>query len=869
MNRYWKFRRSILSRRSWKRVLFLAMMLVTLVGVTANPAASVGTKSVVIAQDNVSSSLAPSQNQIFQGQQQYESGQISSALQSWQRATEQLQPQSLQRAVLLSYVSIAAQDLGDWAQAEDAIAQSLSIIASSPRAPQLLRVRAQVLNAQGRLSLKQGKPEAAWETWQQAEADYDRADDLLGSVGAQINQSQALQTMGLYRRANLQLTAIVERLKDQPDSAVKAIALKSLGNVFQTSGSLAASRQYLTESLALQEQIGNESDIVDTLFALANTSRLLGETEAALAQYEVVAVRSPNALLKAKAQLNRLSLMLSAQQWQGAQQLAPRVFAQVKSLPASRDAIYSRVNLVDSLLSHADKSHQPVAWVSVDKAADLLKESVTQAQSLQDNRAQSLALGELSKLYGHTRQWQASQELAQKALFLSQTIDANDIAYRWQQQLGKAYHQQGKDVEAIDSYKGAVETLSEVRRDLLATNSDVQYSFRETVEPVYRELVSLLLLPDEVDQRSLLKAREVVEDLQLAELENYFRSACIDSAAEYVDKLDSKAAVLYPIVLADRVEVIVSLPDLPLRHYRTWQAKEVTDQTVDDLFQYLNPALSTNKRLRLSKQIYDWLITPVESALRERNISTLVFVLDGKFRSIPMAALYDGQQYLLEKYSVALTPGLKLLGPHFQNPKPLQALMMGLTEARDGFSALPGVKAELEQASARVDAQVLFDEEFTKQSLADEVDRVPFPVLHLATHGQFSSQLEDTFLLAWDERISMGELDDLLRSRRQAAEPIELMVLSACQTAEGDDRATLGLAGVAIRSGARSTLATLWAVNDESTAELMAEFYRELANTDLSKAEALRLAQIKVLKDPQFSHPYYWSPFVLIGNWLS
>ena len=185
------------------------------------------------------------------------------------------------------------------------------------------------------------------------------------------------------------------------------------------------------------------------------------------------------------------------------------------------------------------------------------------------------------------------------------------------------------------------------------------------------------------------------------------------------------------------------------------------------------------------------------------------------------------------------------------------------------FSALPGVKSELEQISARVNAEVLFDEDFTKANLSHEIDRVPFPILHLATHGQFSSDREKTFLLAWDQRITLSDLDDLLRSRRQQSEPIELMVLSACQTAEGDDRAALGLAGMALRSGARSTLATLWAVNDESTAALMAEFYQFLEDTDLSKAEALRLAQIKILQNPKFSHPYYWSPFVLIGNWLS
>jgi CHAT domain-containing protein len=805
---------------------------------------------------------------LAQGQRHYEAGELTAALESWQQVATQA-PQPLLKALAWSYVSLAAQDLGDWTKAEEAIARSLSLLADAPSQADKEPIQAQVLNVQGRLNLKKGQPEVAWEIWQQAEAAYAKQADVLGQVGAQINQAQALQTMGLYRRANVELTDITAFLKEQPDSDVKAIALMSLGNVFQTSGNLEQSRQQLEASLALSERLGNESAATQTLFSLANTLRLLGDTTSAQQRYEAVASRSPDAALRIKAQLNHLRLLLEAQQWPAAQQLLSRTYEQIQRLPASREAIYSRVNLAEILLSNPDAAHQPLTWLTADKVAALLQTGAQQAQTLQDDRAQSLALGELSRVYGHTRQWSDSQALAQRAITLAQDSHSQDIAYRWQRQLGKVYHQQGKDAEAIASYTDAVTTLKDVRRDLLATNSDVQYSFRETVEPIYRELVNLLLLPDEVSQQSLSQARETIEGLQLAELENYFKSACIDSASEYIDKLDSSAAVLYPIILSDRIEVIVSMPNSPLRHYRTWQSEDDTNQTIVDLFQHFNPALSSTKRLRLSKQIYDWLISPIETDLGAKNIETLVFVLDGQFRSIPMAALYDGEQYLLEKYSVALTPGLKLLGPHFQSPKPLQALMLGLSEARDGFSALPGVKTEIEQISARVNTEVLFDQDFTKSKLATEIDKFPFPVLHVATHGQFSSQLDETFLLAWDQRLTLSDLDDLLNSRRQQSEPIELMVLSACQTAEGDDRATLGLAGMAIRSGARSTLATLWAVNDESTAALMTEFYQELSNAELSKAQALRKAQIKILQNPQFSHPFYWSPFVLIGNWLS
>jgi CHAT domain-containing protein len=112
-------------------------------------------------------------------------------------------------------------------------------------------------------------------------------------------------------------------------------------------------------------------------------------------------------------------------------------------------------------------------------------------------------------------------------------------------------------------------------------------------------------------------------------------------------------------------------------------------------------------------------------------------------------------------------------------------------------------------------------------------------------------------------------LDTLLRAREQGElNPIELLVLSACQTATGDRRAALGLAGLAVRSGARSTLATLWSVNDRSTALFMVEFYRELGQPGVTKAQAVRNAQLALLKQPQYEHPYYWAPFILLGNWL-
>ena len=159
---------------------------------------------------------------------------------------------------------------------------------------------------------------------------------------------------------------------------------------------------------------------------------------------------------------------------------------------------------------------------------------------------------------------------------------------------------------------------------------------------------------------------------------------------------------------------------------------------------------------------------------------------------------------------------------------------------------------------------------FTRNSLAEEIRNFPSPIIHIATHGQFSSQAENTFILAYDTPVNVRELETLLRQRGENGESeiLELLVLSACETATGDDRATLGLAGVAVRAGARSTLATLWQVDDAATSLFMSVFYEHLGIPGTTKAEALRQAQLSLLAYDDYLLPYYWSAYILVGNWM-
>jgi CHAT domain-containing protein len=132
----------------------------------------------------------------------------------------------------------------------------------------------------------------------------------------------------------------------------------------------------------------------------------------------------------------------------------------------------------------------------------------------------------------------------------------------------------------------------------------------------------------------------------------------------------------------------------------------------------------------------------------------------------------------------------------------------------------------------------------------------------------FGGSANSSFIMAYDDIVDMNQLEGILKADNFKKNPLELLTLSACQTAEGDDRAPLGLSGIAIKAKVKSALGSLWSVNDEATYKLMSAFYTALLQDHTSKAQALQQAQLTLLRDKQFAHPFFWSPFILVGNWL-
>jgi CHAT domain-containing protein len=333
-----------------------------------------------------------------------------------------------------------------------------------------------------------------------------------------------------------------------------------------------------------------------------------------------------------------------------------------------------------------------------------------------------------------------------------------------------------------------------------------------------------------------------------------------------LDQFTHTAIIIYPIILPDRLELLVSWPH-GLKRYTV----AVPSQRLERVVRSFRASLQGGKvqrYMRHAQRLYNWLVKPLEAELARTEIKTLVVVPDGVLRLIPLAALHDGQDFIIHRYALATTPALALTDPKPLQRRNLQVLTMGLTEAVQGFAALPNVLGEITTIHKLYGGTQLLNENFLVDRIEQTLQTGDFSIIHIASHSKFARDVAQSFILTFDDKLTMDRLEAFVGRLRYRETPLELLTLSACETAVGDDQAALGLAGIAIKAGARSALATLWQVADEATTVLIQEFYRQLQQPSISRAQALQQAQLKLLVSSRYQSPFYWSPFLLINNWL-
>ncbi len=344
-------------------------------------------------------------------------------------------------------------------------------------------------------------------------------------------------------------------------------------------------------------------------------------------------------------------------------------------------------------------------------------------------------------------------------------------------------------------------------------------------------------------------------------------------------KLQSQSGLTLMLVLPDGQPIVKSIPEVKLTKLRR-VAREFYNEVSDP----------RTTGWPAARQLYQWLIAPLEPHLKEAGIDTLLFYLDQELRSIPLAALHDGQQFLIETYNFSLIPSLSLTNASYEGLQDAEVLAMGMSEFVDQ-PALPNVPTEILTITEKLwPGEALLNQAFTLENLQEQRSQQAFKIIHLATHANFNPQ-HNAYIQFWDHKLPLKQLRDLEWYKQPQ---VELLVLSACETGLGNTSETeMGFAGLAHQAGVKSALASLWQVSDVGTLGLMVEFYRNLKSSPI-KAEALRQAQLALLRGGveveagllhstradasvsntlavrlqtrDLSHPYYWAGFTMIGS---
>lgn len=744
--------------------------------------------------------------------------------------------------------------------------------------------------------------------------------------------------------------------RNNQNNTVEAAALGTLGDAYRLLGDYQAALGWLSKSLELAKKLNHSTYEVAALNALGNVySRLaqvndrrawsaeqredkiaVGRFRQRQQGYEVQALdvfqqslhlfrSTGNRIAQMRSLLGTIPIYIRSQKKTEAGDALKQAVTLLEQLPHSSDRAYITIDLA-RLLTQIDQGIDNTRFqclqlspTAITSAESLLQQAIRTAQAIHDRRAESFALGELGHLYECQGEYIRALTITHTAqLAAEQNADSR---YLWEWQTGRILQAQGRTTSALIAYEQAISTLAPIRTDLLTSNQDLQFDFRDAIEPIYREAIALqlgLIERQQVDGEEKLKSEiqnqkskfsrltsvlKAVDALRLAELQNYFGNDCFVTARSSL--LDSRSsamastAVVSSIILGNRTVMIVSFPDGTQQWHTIAVDRATLRQAVNDyrrdLERFYDPYTPEN-----AQKLYDWMLRPFATTLEQAGIKTLVFVQDGILRTVPMAALYNGKQFLVQQYAVVTAPSLSLIDLKVPDQQNVRSLAMGLTEGItiDGqtFPPLPNVQVELQEIQDRLPrSQVLLNQDFTRDRLSQELQQNPFPVLHMATHGQFGTDPADTFLVMGDrQKLTLTELDNLIRRVVPRQDAIDLLTLTACQTAVGDDRAALGLAGIAIQAGIKSALASLWFIDDVATAQFANQFYANWHGARLSKAEAVQKAQIALMTrkyeplgqrrgganvEPTLAspyrrvtdsleHPYFWAPFVLIGNWL-
>lgn len=730
---------------------------------------------------------------------------------------------------------------------------------------------------------KIGMISAAITHWQKAISIYrdsDNPDSLRLLATVLVDQGQGYNALGQTQYSKLLLEEAISIATEETFTKVEAVAYQALGNASVIDGNWDSAISDYSKSFSVAEKL-NDSKLM--VLALNNSSNIFDLKYRQLLNQANFAKESGS--IEAENLFQQSSLM-AQKAWNNAnkavnksksQQTLFAVEARLNLVKLFQ--IYSKVGLVESLpsleylksarqtlllLPNSQRKAQALIELAKLQQSDVktLNQALEVAMKIGHLRTQSLALGHLGSYYEQSKNYDKALELTYQARQVASQTGATDILYRWDWQAGRILSHLNQDKNAQIAYEQAINSLQLIRNQISATgNYKFQIDFQLEVEPVYRELMDLLLKENVSDSR-LKRILEIKQLLQLSELENFFGDDCIIVRENLLptNYSSNKTTIVHTIILNQNTYLIAELPNGKLKRLLLPLSSAHITQMIEQ-WRYNLENQENEKYLLLSQQLYQLLIEIIEPELTATNTQKLIFVNDGILRNIPMAALQDGKKFLIEKYAISNSLGFSLQLNESSASK-VNILAFGLALETSNLPALPHVNEEITKMKTNYNSKSFLNEEFNIENFTQQTESDKYNVIHIATHGKFTGTAEQTYLQAYQQKINLKEFEQIL-NQRQIDSKIDLLTLTACDTAVGNNRAVLGIAGVAIRANIDNVLGTLWSISDTEIVELISNFYRYWLEENLSKSQALQSAQIDLIENPNF-HPAIWSSLILI-----
>ncbi|HKN88297.1 MAG TPA: tetratricopeptide repeat protein, partial [Nitrospiraceae bacterium] len=523
-----------------------------------------------------------------------------------------------------------------------------------------------VLMQEGTQAFQRGAFEVAFATWKETARLYERSGRVKEQSQALLQAGEAAQAMGRSRSALQHLELALSLAQHLGNPVWLATILDALGRAYLSVRHLDAAESHLDQALAIaraQKDSRLTAMVLNDLAILRASQSRYNEALAEYTESASLARLAGQTDLAVRASVNGAVAALRLGQHDDAERWLEQSIGEIAAFAPSFEKAHGLVNIG---LAYADLRRVKAGTddALLLRSAAALQDAANVAQIIQDARTQSYALGHRGHLYEMEHRYDEALALSRQAIFAAQSVNAPESLYRWQWQTGRVLASLNRLDEAIAAYRGATYTVEPIRVEVAKAAQAPGSSGRESMRPLYVEYADLLLrraalMEEGPDAQKYLKAaRDAIEASKAVELRDYFHDQCVDAIQSKITTLESVSpttAVIYPIVFTDRTELLVSLPDGLKRISVPVSSATLTKEI--RTFRWLLETRTSRAYLLNARQLYDWLIRGLEADLATAKIDTLVFVPDGPLRTIPMAALHDGSQFLISRFAVASTPG--------------------------------------------------------------------------------------------------------------------------------------------------------------------------------------------------------------------